>query len=113
MILVHFKKKKYNCKEREKRFFIIANGKRSYKLDWHFSTKTYSINFTIPVITIFAFSKIHIRQLVVSARKYRPRQFKDVVGRKQLPILAQCHRSNHLASALLFTGYSGQAYNAV
>jgi DNA polymerase-3 subunit gamma/tau len=47
-----------------------------------------------------------MEQFIVSARKYRPQTFNDVVGQKSttntLPI-----ESNHLASALLFTGPRG------
>jgi DNA polymerase-3 subunit gamma/tau len=49
-----------------------------------------------------------MEQFVVSARKYRPQTFKDVVG--QLAItntLLNAIETNHLASALLFTGPRG------
>src|SRR6476660_7715206 len=49
-----------------------------------------------------------MEQFVVSARKYRPQTFKDVVG--QLAItntLLNAIESNHLAQALLFTGPRG------
>jgi DNA polymerase-3 subunit gamma/tau len=38
-------------------------------------------------MTIFALKKNHMEQFIVSARKYRPQTFNDVVGQKQLPIL--------------------------
>ena len=46
-----------------------------------------------------------MEQFVVSARKYRPQTFKDVVGQKAITnTLLNAIESNHLASALLFTG---------
>jgi replication-associated recombination protein RarA len=38
-------------------------------------------------MTICFFEKNHMEQFIVSARKYRPQTFNDVVGQKQLPIL--------------------------
>ena len=50
-------------------------------------------------------NKILMEQFVVSARKYRPQTFKDVVGQKAITnTLLNAIESNHLASALLFTG---------
>lgn len=47
-------------------------------------------------------------QFVVSARKYRPQTFKDVVGQQAITnTLLNAIASNHLASALLFTGPRG------
>ena len=49
-----------------------------------------------------------MEQVVVSARKYRPQTFKDVVGQKAITnTLLNAIESNHLASALLFTGPRG------
>lgn len=49
-----------------------------------------------------------MEQFVVSARKYRPQTFKDVVGQKAITnTLLNAIESNHLASALLFTGPRG------
>ena len=49
-----------------------------------------------------------MEQFVVSARKYRPQTFKDVVGQKAITnTLLNAIDSNHLASALLFTGPRG------
>ncbi|MCF8321943.1 MAG: DNA polymerase III subunit gamma/tau [Flavobacterium sp.] len=49
-----------------------------------------------------------MEQFVVSARKYRPQTFKDVVGQKAITsTLLHAIESNHLASALLFTGPRG------
>ncbi len=49
-----------------------------------------------------------MEQFVVSARKYRPQTFKDVVGQKAITsTLLHAIESNHLASALLFTGPCG------
>ncbi len=45
---------------------------------------------------------------VVSARKYRPQTFKDVVGQKAITnTLTNAIANNHLAQALLFTGPRG------
>lgn len=45
---------------------------------------------------------------VVSARKYRPQTFKDVVGQKAITnTLLNAIENNHLAQALLFTGPRG------
>lgn len=47
-------------------------------------------------------------QFIVSARKYRPQTFKDVVGQKAITdTLLNAIESNHLAQALLFTGPRG------
>jgi DNA polymerase III subunit gamma/tau len=49
-----------------------------------------------------------MEQFVVSARKYRPQAFKDVVGQQAITnTLLNAIESNHLASALLFTGPRG------
>ena len=49
-----------------------------------------------------------MEQFVVSARKYRPQTFKDVVGQKAITnTLLNAIETNHLASALLFTGPRG------
>ena len=53
-------------------------------------------------------NKNPMEQFVVSARKYRPQTFKDVVGQKAITnTLLNAIESNHLASALLFTGPRG------
>ena len=45
---------------------------------------------------------------IVSARKYRPKQFKDVVGQQAITnTLEKAIENNHLAQALLFTGPRG------
>ncbi|MCF6306974.1 MAG: DNA polymerase III subunit gamma/tau [Flavobacteriaceae bacterium] len=45
---------------------------------------------------------------IVSARKYRPKHFKDVVGQQAITnTLEKAIESNHLAQALLFTGPRG------
>jgi len=45
---------------------------------------------------------------VVSARKYRPKSFKDVVGQEVITnTLLNAINNNHLAQALLFTGPRG------
>ena len=47
-------------------------------------------------------------QFVVSARKYRPQTFKDVVGQQTITnTLLNAIETNHLAQALLFTGPRG------
>ncbi len=49
-----------------------------------------------------------MEHFVVSARKYRPQTFKDVVGQQAITnTLANAIRNNHLAQALLFTGPRG------
>ena len=49
-----------------------------------------------------------MEQFVVSARKYRPQIFKDVVGQQAITnTLLNAIETNHLASALLFTGPRG------
>ena len=49
-----------------------------------------------------------MKQFVVSARKYRPQTFKDVVGQQAITnTLLNAIETNHLASALLFTGPRG------
>ena len=54
------------------------------------------------------FSIKKMEQFVVSARKYRPQTFKDVVGQQAITnTLLNAIESNHLASALLFTGPRG------
>ena len=47
-------------------------------------------------------------KFVVSALKYRPQSFKDVVGQSTITTtLEKAIRDNHLAKALLFTGPRG------
>lgn len=49
-----------------------------------------------------------MEQFVVSARKYRPQTFKDVVGQQAITnTLLNAIENNHLAQALLFTGPRG------
>ena len=49
-----------------------------------------------------------MEQFVVSARKYRPQTFKDVVGQQTITnTLLNAIETNHLAQALLFTGPRG------
>ncbi|WP_121666679.1 DNA polymerase III subunit gamma/tau [Mesonia aquimarina] len=49
-----------------------------------------------------------MEQFVVSARKYRPETFEDVVGQKAITnTLENAIKNNHLAQALLFTGPRG------
>lgn len=49
-----------------------------------------------------------MEQFVVSARKYRPQTFKDVVGQETITnTLLNAIENNHLAQALLFTGPRG------
>ncbi|MDT0650007.1 DNA polymerase III subunit gamma/tau [Autumnicola edwardsiae] len=49
-----------------------------------------------------------MEHFVVSARKYRPQTFKDVVGQQAITnTLANAIQHNHLAQALLFTGPRG------
>lgn len=49
-----------------------------------------------------------MEHFVVSARKYRPQTFKDVVGQQAITnTLSNAIENNHLAQALLFTGPRG------
>jgi len=49
-----------------------------------------------------------MEHFIVSARKYRPTQFKDVVGQQSITnTLQKAIENNHLAQALLFTGPRG------
>jgi len=49
-----------------------------------------------------------MNQFVVSARKYRPQSFRDVVGQQAITsTLLNAIENNHLAQALLFTGPRG------
>lgn len=49
-----------------------------------------------------------MEHFIVSARKYRPTQFKDVVGQQSITnTLENAIENNHLAQALLFTGPRG------
>lgn len=54
------------------------------------------------------FITFSMEHFVVSARKYRPQTFKDVVGQQAITnTLLNAIESNHLAQALLFTGPRG------
>ncbi|APD07404.1 DNA-directed DNA polymerase [Flavobacteriaceae bacterium UJ101] len=49
-----------------------------------------------------------MENFIVSARKYRPKEFSDVVGQKSITdTLVQSIENNHLAQALLFCGPRG------
>jgi len=49
-----------------------------------------------------------MKPFIVSARKYRPQNFEDVVGQQAITnTLENAIKSNHLAQALLFTGPRG------
>ncbi len=49
-----------------------------------------------------------MEQFIVSARKYRPQTFKDVIGQQAITnTLLNAIENNHLAQALLFTGPRG------
>jgi len=49
-----------------------------------------------------------MEQFIVSARKYRPQIFEDVVGQQAITnTLENAIKNNHLAQALLFTGPRG------
>lgn len=49
-----------------------------------------------------------MEQFIVSARKYRPSQFEEVVGQRAITnTLENAIKNNHLAQALLFTGPRG------
>ena len=50
----------------------------------------------------------YMEHFIVSARKYRPQNFEDVVGQQAITnTLENAIKSNHLAQALLFTGPRG------
>ena len=60
------------------------------------------------VIIKFVIQLITMEHFVVSARKYRPQTFKDVVGQQAITnTLLNAIENNHLAQALLFTGPRG------
>ena len=60
------------------------------------------------MIFIFVVQYFLMEHFVVSARKYRPQTFKDVVGQQAITnTLANAIQNNHLAQALLFTGPRG------
>ena len=49
-----------------------------------------------------------MEHFIVSARKYRPQNFSDVVGQQAITnTLENAIKNNHLAQALLFTGPRG------
>ncbi|MFT6128259.1 MAG: DNA polymerase-3 subunit gamma/tau, partial [Flavobacteriaceae bacterium] len=49
-----------------------------------------------------------MEHFIVSARKYRPKTFNDVIGQKAITnTLENAIKNNHLAQALLFTGPRG------
>ena len=54
------------------------------------------------------FNFVAMEHFIVSARKYRPQTFKDVVGQQAITnTLLNAIENNHLAQALLFTGPRG------
>ena len=58
------------------------------------------------MLAIFNF--VAMEHFIVSARKYRPQTFKDVVGQQAITnTLLNAIENNHLAQALLFTGPRG------
>ena len=57
---------------------------------------------------IFVDRALRMEPFIVSARKYRPQEFKDVVGQEAITsTLENAIESNHLAQALLFCGPRG------
>ncbi len=59
-------------------------------------------------IFIFVVQIISMEHFIVSARKYRPQSFRDVVGQQAITnTLNNAIENNHLAQALLFTGPRG------
>ena len=59
-------------------------------------------------LLIFVIQYSSMEQFIVSARKYRPQTFKDVVGQQAITnTLLNAIETNHLAQALLFTGPRG------
>ena len=65
--------------------------------------------FTLSAYYFYAeFKLIALEPFIVSARKYRPQTFKDVVGQQAITnTLTNAIDNNHLAQALLFTGPRG------
>ncbi len=60
------------------------------------------------LLLIFVIQYSSMEQFIVSARKYRPQTFKDVVGQQAITnTLLNAIETNHLAQALLFTGPRG------
>jgi DNA polymerase III subunit gamma/tau len=78
-----------------------------------FLHKTYPQSRQIFKFSIFKFFNFlylpsSMEQFIVSARKYRPQTFKDVVGQQAITnTLLNAIENNHLAQALLFTGPRG------
>ena len=65
-------------------------------------------NAYLVVILKFVIQYFLMEHFVVSARKYRPQTFKDVVGQQAITnTLLNAIENNHLAQALLFTGPRG------
>ena len=65
-------------------------------------------NAYLMVILKFVIQYFLMEHFVVSARKYRPQTFKDVVGQQAITnTLLNAIENNHLAQALLFTGPRG------
>ena len=65
-------------------------------------------NEAIELKTTFLSLFLAMEPFIVSARKYRPAHFKDVVGQQSITnTLENAIKSNHLAQALLFTGPRG------
>ena len=55
------------------------------------------------VILNFVIQLVEMEHFVVSARKYRPQSFKDVVGQQAITnTLINAIENNHLAQAFLF-----------
>ena len=54
------------------------------------------------------FNFVVMEHFIVSARKYRPQTFEDVVGQQAITnTLLNAIKNDHLAQALLFTGPRG------
>jgi DNA polymerase III subunit gamma/tau len=65
--------------------------------------KTYPVTFHIPFLPLSAMSNF-----IVSARKYRPQRFEDVVGQQHVAgTLKNALATDHVAHAFLFTGPRG------
>ena len=79
------------------------------------STKAFEITSSIDLTGIISMLFLTLLQdqftmehFVVSARKYRPQTFKDVIGQEAITnTLVNAIKNNHLAQALLFTGPRG------
>ncbi len=88
---------------------IFKNPQGGIKFRYHIPSKIKGLHLLLKDgISIFVFQKLFMEHFVVSARKYRPVTFKDVVGQQAITnTLLNAIEHDHLAQALLFTGPRG------